>query len=72
MKHNPTTRKAAHNLIRNGGRHSICLINQWKYDMVRESNEAILETVQAKKAVPTKEGWRQVLAMRKDQICKGK
>jgi len=34
MKHNPTTKEAAHNLIKNGGRHSICFINPWKYDMV--------------------------------------
>ena len=34
MKHNPKTQKAAHNLIRNGGRHSICFNNPWKYDAV--------------------------------------
>ena len=35
-KHNPLSQEKAHNLIRNGGRHSICLQNPWRYDQVQE------------------------------------
>lgn len=31
LKHNPLTKQAAINLIKNGGRHQICLRNPWKY-----------------------------------------
>ena len=34
FKHNPNTKEATHNLIKNGGRHSICFNNPWKYDTV--------------------------------------
>lgn len=33
MKHNPRTQEATLNLIRNGGRHLICLRNVWRHEM---------------------------------------
>ena len=35
FKHNPKTKEATHNMIRNGGRHQICFMNPWKYDEVK-------------------------------------
>lgn len=31
FKHNPLTKEAAINLIKNGGRNQICFQNPWKY-----------------------------------------
>ena len=31
LKHNPKTKAAARNLIKNGGRNQICLQNPWRY-----------------------------------------
>jgi len=32
LKHNPKTKEAAINLIKNGGRWQICLQNPWRYE----------------------------------------
>lgn len=32
LKHNPKTKEAALNLIKNGGRWQICLQNPWRYE----------------------------------------
>ena len=34
LKHNPLTKEAAINLIKNGGRHQICLRNPWRYEIL--------------------------------------
>ena len=33
-KHNPLSKEAALNLIKNGGRHQICLQNPWRYEII--------------------------------------
>jgi len=32
LKHNPKTKEAALNIIKNGGRWQICLQNPWRYE----------------------------------------